>query len=58
VRARKETTSATAHHTMKPTTADATTATASAPSDVERKCAMAQLVVTFHENGIISCNDT
>jgi hypothetical protein len=43
---------------MKPTTADATTATASAPAEVERKCATAQSVVTFHENGIISSNET
>jgi hypothetical protein len=43
---------------MKPTTADATTAAASAPADVERKCATAQSVVTFHENEIISFNET
>jgi hypothetical protein len=43
---------------MNPTTADATTATTSAPAEVERKCATAQCAATFTGNGIISCNDT
>jgi hypothetical protein len=43
---------------MNPTTADATTATTSAPVEVERKCATAQCAATFTGNGIISCSET